>query len=167
MQPLLVMFEHHTWATRELIDCCGGLTQEQRILSQPGTYGGIMDTLTHLVAEDQRLLRRISGADPAFSIREDGGHEVADLRAAWSAQADGWRDIVARIDDVHATLPARGRWPEVSPAEDLILLESIQHGNDHRTHISTVLSAHGLPSPFLCGWKFWQASGRVTSTDPA
>jgi uncharacterized damage-inducible protein DinB len=169
MQPLRVMFDHHTWATRELITRCEDLTEEQLNLSLPGTYGGILNTLIHLVAEDQRLSQRLSSqSEVKFPLTEDGPHGISDLHSAWSAQTERWDDVVARIDDIHATLPARGRWPEVAPAEDLILLEAIQHGNDHRTHISTVLSAHGLHSPLLCGWQFWQATGRVKmETDPA
>ncbi|UWZ39336.1 hypothetical protein Drose_14490 [Dactylosporangium roseum] len=80
--------------------------------------------LMHLVVEDQGLLLWISGVPPTFSIVQNGSCDISDLHSAWTVQGEKWRDVVPRVDELHATLPARGRRPEVSPAEDLILLES-------------------------------------------
>ena len=48
-----------------------------------------------------------------------------------------------------------------------MLLEALQHGNDHRTHVCSVLGAHDLPVPFLCGWMFWRSTDRVKAAEPA
>ena len=37
-------FEHHTWATLQVIDACLPLTSQQLDTTAPGTYGSILDT---------------------------------------------------------------------------------------------------------------------------
>jgi hypothetical protein len=55
-------------------------------------------------------------------------------------------------------LTARGSWPETRHAQNLFLLQAIHHGNDHRTHICTVLSVLGLEPPDIDGWSYWAAT---------
>lgn len=161
VQPLEIMFEHHLWATQFLIQHCKTLTAEQLEYSTPGTYGAIIPTITHLIAEDQRLLERLTGESAATSVTEEGAFRLEELEAVWEGEARRWREVIARVNELSVTLPARGKWPEVPHAEGLVLLEAIQHGNDHRTHVCSVLGANGLDVPFLCGWMFWRSTGRV------
>jgi uncharacterized damage-inducible protein DinB len=148
-----------------LIEHCQTLTREQLELSIPGTYGAIVPTLTHVIAEDQRLLKRITGQDAKEPVTEDGTFTLEQLHGVWLDQAERWRAVMRGLDTLDVTLPARGAWPEVPHAQELILLEAIQHGNDHRTHVCSVLGAHGLEVPFLCGWQFWRSTGRVVRSE--
>lgn len=160
-----MFFEHHVWAMRALIEHCQKLTRGQLELSLPGTYGAIVPTITHIIAEDQRLLKRITGRDAERVVIEDEVFTLPELHAVWIVQAERWRAVMRGLDGLDVTLPARGAWPEVPHAEQLILLEAIQHGNDHRTHVCSVLGAHGLEVPFLCGWQFWRSTGRVVRSE--
>src|SRR5438132_5813683 len=56
--PMLRQLRHDVWATERLIEHCRGLTPEQLELTVPGTYGTIRRTLAHIVAADERYLRR-------------------------------------------------------------------------------------------------------------
>ncbi|MFJ3303898.1 DinB family protein [Streptomyces sp. NPDC086549] len=165
VSDLEIIFEHHIWATRTLIEHCQTLTPEQLALSMPGTYGAIVPTITHIIAEDQRLLERLTGERAEVSVTEDDTFTLEELLAVWNRQAERWRKVLAQGETLDVTLPARDPWPAVTGARPLVLLEAIQHGNDHRTHVCSVLGANGLPIEFLCGWAFWRSTGRVTPAD--
>ena len=155
MDPLRTMFRHHVWATQKLIDYCKSLPSEQLTDSAPGTRGTIMDTLVHLVAADQRYLAAMDGLAASPRIHETESATLDELRVAVDAQAARWETLVDRAPDLDVTLPARGDWPETKRAEDLLFLQAIHHGNDHRTHICTVLGANGLEVPDVSGWAYW------------
>ena len=161
VSDLEIIFEHHIWATRTLIEHCQKLTPEELALSTPGTYGAVVPTITHIIAEDQRLLTRLTGEPAETEVTEDGTFTLEELHAVWERQSERWRAVLAQGEELDVTLPARGSWPPVPGARPLVLLEAIQHGNDHRTHVCSVLGAHGLPIEFLCGWAFWRSTGRV------
>jgi hypothetical protein len=54
-------------------------------------------------------------------------------------------------------MPALPDWPETPHAETLMALQTLHHGNDHRTQIGTILGAHGRDAPDIDGWSYWDA----------
>lgn len=155
MGPLRDLFRHHAWATTTLIDYCATLPPEQLHASAPGTYGPVLATLVHLVAADQRYLELLTGEIGDDRIREGDEPTLAALRARFEAQQDRWSAVLDRLDEVDVTLPARGRFPEMPHATNLLLLQALHHGNDHRTHVCTVLGTLGLSAPDIDGWAYW------------
>lgn len=164
MDPLRDMFRHHAWATRTLIDYCEALPREQLEAAEPGTYGPILATLVHLVAADQRYLEHMTGEKTAAPRREDTEPSLAELRTRFEAQGRQWEALLDRAAVLDVTMPARGTWPAVPHAEDLLFLLAIQHGNDHRTQVCTVLGALGLEPPEIDGWSYWAVT-RGLSTE--
>ena len=158
MDPLREMFRHHVWATLTLIDHCISLAPEPLHEAIPGTYGPILNTLTHLIGADQRYLDGLTGEPPQSPIRQGERLELADLRRRCEAQARRWEALLDRVAELDVTLPARGSWPETEHAQNLFLLQAIHHGNDHRTHICTALSVLGLEPPDIDGWSYWAAT---------
>ncbi|MGH2585455.1 MAG: DinB family protein [Dehalococcoidia bacterium] len=155
MNTLETLFDHHEWATLALIDHCAGLPPEVLEQSVPGTAGSIRATLVHLVAADQRYLRRMPGEPIEPAIHESMQDLRAEqLRPAFQIQARRWRDLVAKAGELDVTLPGRGEEPDVPHAADLLFLQAIHHGNDHRTHVCTILGALGLEAPELDGWHY-------------
>ena len=51
-------FEHHEWATLQVIDACTLLTAKQLETTVPGTYGSVIATMRHLVGADASYLFR-------------------------------------------------------------------------------------------------------------
>jgi uncharacterized damage-inducible protein DinB len=155
------MFQHHAWATLRLIEHCAGLTPDQLQSEVPGTRGTIETTLVHLVAADQRYLRRMDGQTAAILVSErEAVPSLADLRKAIEAQAARWEALIERAPELDVTIPAQGDFPDAPHAENLLFLQAIHHGNDHRTHICTILGAQGLEALDLDGWKYWSEGGR-------
>jgi len=55
--------------------------------------------------------------------------------------------------------PSRTRpppYPAIEHAVGLILTQAIQHGEEHRGHVSSILGAHGVEVPELSGWEYFR-----------
>ncbi len=66
-----------------------------------------------------------------------------------------WKTLLDQAEQLDVTLPADGTRPEIPHSQDLLLLQTIQHGIDHRTQICTALSVLGFVPPVIDGWSFW------------
>jgi uncharacterized damage-inducible protein DinB len=155
MEPLREIFRHHFWATLKLIDACMELPPESLQITAPGTYGPILNTLVHLVGADQRYMKRLTGALPDSPLREGELPTLTDLRTRFEAQIPRWEALLDRVDELDVTVEAHGDWPETRQAQNLLLVQAINHGNDHRTHICSVLTVLGVQAPDIDGWTYW------------
>lgn len=158
MEPLRELFRHHAWATTALIEHCERLPPEVLAATVPGTMGSISDTLLHLVGADRRYLGRMTDLPPGAEVREGMELPLPELRARFAAQAALWEGLLDRVESLEVTIPARGDWPETPGARNLLLLQALHHGNDHRTQICTILGARGLEAPDLDGWTYWHVT---------
>src|SRR5260370_7575710 len=71
MEPLLVeAFRYNKWANLHLLDICAEFTDEQLQMTAPGTYGTIASTFIHLLAAEQRYLKRLGAGEPQISERD-------------------------------------------------------------------------------------------------
>ena len=68
---LVELYRHNLWANLKLLDLCAGLTEEQLVLSEPGTYGRVRDTLVHLVGAEGRYVTTLGGGKPDHPVREN------------------------------------------------------------------------------------------------
>lgn len=160
MDPLREMFRHHILATLTLIDHCLGLPPEVLDKAVPGTYGPVLNTLVHLVRSDQGYLNRLTGESPQSLLRQGELLPLAELRQRFEVQARRWEALLDRIAvaEVEVIIPAEDDWPETPHAQNLVLVQAIHHGNDHRTEICTTLSVLGLKTPDIDGWSYWSAT---------
>jgi uncharacterized damage-inducible protein DinB len=158
---LRAMFAHHLWATERLIDALEGLGPEPLDARIDGTYGSTMQTLTHLVDADERYLQRLT--TPTVPSREDADtRPLADLRTEMREHGDRWAGMLDALDrgDLHAAVIGKSDYPDTEPAEGMLLVQAIQHGNDHRTQICSTLGASGLDVPDLDAWEYWAIQRR-------
>ncbi len=158
---LRAMFGHHVWATTRLIDALERLDPEHLDARIDGTYGSTMQTLTHLLDADERYLQRLSM--PVLASGRDGGtRPLLDLRKQMQEHGDRWAEMLDALDrgDLHAAVIGKSDYPDTDPAEGMLLIQAIQHGNDHRTQICSTLGALGLEVPELDGWDYWASERR-------
>jgi len=158
MDTLRELFRYHAWATLTLIDHCAGLPAEALHESASGTYGSVLETLVHLVAAEQRYLSRLPGEQPSATMHEGMEPALSDLRTVFEEQAKLWEALLDLGVELNVTMPALpDGWPETPHAETLLMLQTLHHGNDHRTQIWTVLGVHGRDGPAIGGWDYWEA----------
>lgn len=149
MSDVLVQaLSYNRWANLKLLDVCAELSAEQLELSSPGTYGSIAATWQHLLAAEQRYLRRLTGFEPQVS-EKDPFPGIAKLREQAVRSGDALIGAVGRFDP-DATSPAG----ENQVKHWLVMTQAIHHGNDHRTHICSILGQNGLSYGDLDVWAF-------------
>jgi len=156
---------HHLWATLRLIDRCMELAPEQLELSTPGTFGSIHATLDHMVRADGSFLHWIVEGQVGGSPQQPLA-PVATLRADMERHAEGWRQLLSRVDELRAPTEAEeGGEPYPGFASNLgvFLTQALHHGAEHRSHVCSVLGAHGLEVPDLSGWGFAQLGAGAAS----
>jgi uncharacterized damage-inducible protein DinB len=153
---LRAMFDHHLWATEALIEHLGRLPASRLDRSIPGTYGSMIDTLTHMIDGDSRYLLRLR--DPTPPLADDRvGVPLAQLRSEMPEHRRRWDEALSDLEEgsLHSAVRRRQDYPDTDPAEAMLLIQAIHHGNDHRTQICSTLGALGEEVPELDGWDFW------------
>jgi uncharacterized damage-inducible protein DinB len=162
--PLFIeAFRYHKWANLHLLRACAELTPEQLEMTSPGTYGSVAATFLHLLGGEQRYIRRFTGAEPQISER----HEfpgIAALIGLAERSADELIEIAGRSkpdDQLDSTYDER----RYQMRSGVVLLQALHHGNDHRTHICTILGAHDIPYGDMDVWAYGEATGSMVLVD--
>jgi len=160
LDPLLIeTFRYNKWANLHLLDVCAALSDEQLQLTAPGTYGTIAATLHHLFAAEQRYLRRLAGTKPEINEREPLPG-VALLREHAVRSGDRLIEAAGRTtpDD---TIDEERDGRVMRLHLGVVLVQAMHHGNDHRTHICTILGAHDIPYGDMDVWAYGEATGAI------
>jgi uncharacterized damage-inducible protein DinB len=158
-------FAHHVWATLRLVDACLALSPEQLGTTVPGTYGSILETMRHLVEGDSSYLIAMTGERTPW-IDEDR-MDLPELRVAMAGHGAAWSRLLARDLDPETIFHERGDDGfERDAPMGIGLAQALQHGNDHRSQICTVLTTLGVDPPSIDVWDFGLQAGRVVERLP-
>ncbi len=142
-----------------LLDVCAKLTDEQLEWTAPGTYGTIASTFQHLIAAEQRYLRRLDGGEPATNERDEF-FGIAKLRELANSGGDRLIEAAGKIkpDD---TVDTKFDDERVKLHLGVVIIQALHHGNDHRTHVCTILGHHDIPYGDMDVWAYGDATGAV------
>ena len=160
-EPALVeLFRHNTWATLTLLDACAALDDARLDLGAPGTYGSIRATLLHLVANEVRYLSLLTGdqLDPPLRRGEFPGLPVLRALAAQAGARLAQEAAHVRSGD---TFTQEWQGQTTTLKRITVLAQAINHGTEHRTHIATILSQHGITPPEIDAWHYAEAMERA------
>ncbi len=148
------IIDHHTWANDVLYGFCETLTPEQLALTGSGTFGPVHDTLVHLADAEIVYLSRIpeSGITLEFEGDTDTLPSVAMLRASLRRTGEAWHRVVERWPDDLTFSYRRRDGSEERGSVAFSVVQMLDHGAEHRNHIRTILSSHGIEPPELDGW---------------
>ena len=162
MEELLIeAFRYNKWANLHLLDVCTKLSDEQLQLTAAGTYGTIAATILHLISAEQRYLRRLTpGTKPDINEHDPTPPSLAKLREHAMRSGDQLIESAGRItpdetieEERDGQLMRLQLW--------VVLIQAMHHGNDHRTHICTILGAHDIPYGDMDVWSYGQATGGI------
>jgi uncharacterized damage-inducible protein DinB len=150
---LVELIRYNNWANAKILATCQSLTPEQFAASAPGVYGSIHRTLGHMIAAEADYVGRLTGSrlDPPFRWEDEPG--LADISAFAGTVA------VALIDAIQQTPPEHIVHEEengftIDYQARVLFIQVINHGIEHRTNITTILSGLGLPTPEVDGWGY-------------
>lgn len=160
---LLKLCQHSTWATLALIRYCQDFAAEDLDVTIPGTYGTIRETLRHLVESEEGDLTDLTGERP---------EPLPDDPIALDALADRiellgprWESFAQDIEFQKREIVTKdGRW-RVPGAVPLAMV--VDHANEHRTHVLSILGACGHAELRLSVWRHAIATGFAREVAPA
>jgi uncharacterized damage-inducible protein DinB len=165
-RPLLAdAFDHHVWATLQVIDACLPLSADQLASTVPGTYGSILDTMRHLVGADAGYLFALTGG--RLQMIEEDRMDLAALRSVMVGHGADWAAVIDESHDPDVTVTRRRDDGSESRAPlGIRLAQALDHGTDHRSQICTGLTALGVTPPEIDAWAFADEAGRLSETPP-
>jgi uncharacterized damage-inducible protein DinB len=164
-EGLLYPIRHNSWATERLLEFLAELPPEQMTKEAEGTYGSILDTMRHLVGAEGRYRGRLAGQVPEWNDRLEKVEGVAELLPMTRDNAAFWEDFLSQPFDparvIHGT-DSDGRTFDVDAG--MLVAQSLNHGNEHRSQVFTILTILGVEPPDLDGWSWGEATGAFSFT---
>ena len=151
---LRAIVDHHIWANDTLYAFCESLTPEQLTLSVSGTFGQVHKTLTHIAEAEQIYLSRIPDTGIERTLDDEAEHQlpVAELRDVLRRNGQAWREVIAKWPDDHS-FGYRGRDGRTEHRSvSFSFVQMLDHASEHRNHVRTILSTHGIEPPEIDGW---------------
>ncbi len=158
MGPLLHVFRHNSWATIALIDFCRGLRPDQLQASASGTYGTVQATIAHLLLAEEAYLSRLMGKPPQLerpSGLDELGVRAARLTTEWERMISGELDPDKEVETRLGTQKA-----------GIVLAQVINHGNEHRGQVCTILGANGVTPPNIDAFAYAASGGSARPSTP-
>ena len=159
---LLDPLRHNAWANAKLLGFCKDLNPEQLGASAEGTYGSILATLQHMVGAEGRYCSRLVGRQPEWPAAPEETEDVGQLGRMAADLATMWEEVAGGEFDPDRLV----RWPSSeNPVTNearagILVAQALNHGNEHRSQVSTVLTTIGLEPPELDGWGYAIETGR-------
>lgn len=146
-------FEYSLWASLKVLEAAEKLSQEVVEKDRGNSFGGILETLTHVFQADRVWWKRFSG-EPYFTLTQAGDFfDLQKLKAEWPVVMGEFVAWIRAQDD--AKFEERLFWRNIrgEDKEEVmykILLHIVNHGTYHRGQAITMIK---------------QAGGEVVSTD--
>lgn len=137
------LYRQNEWANLRLIEVCRALSDEQLDATAPGAFGSIRETLTHLVGAEARNVRLLGGT-PERSVASRGAAWPGfdELEAVVRSSAAGLIERARAVGGTRVVVEDSGE--RVAIEANVILIQALNHGTDHRSQVCTILGVLGV-----------------------
>lgn len=153
-EPTLIeLIRYNNWANAQVLSACLNLTPEQLAATTPGAYGSIHRTLGHLISAEADYIHRLTGSGPQPPFRWEDGPGVPEIYAFSADVAAALLDTVQRVPPGYIVHEEEDG-DTIDYTASLLYIQVINHGIEHRTNITTILTGMGLPAPEVDGWAY-------------
>jgi len=145
-------FKYNLWANLCLLDACAQLSDAQLDATMNGTFGSVRETLMHLFASEEGYAFSFTGTTPTPSLKKVTtfvGFDELRRRAELSGNA---LITIAEQRDLSEIFHLDGGTYEAQAV--IVAIQAINHGVDHRSQISTLLTQQGIEPPDLDAWSY-------------
>lgn len=152
--PLAGIFEHHVWSNLRIVDFCATLDDDQLGLTVPGVFGSVLQTIKHVLANEAHYLTFLEGCPQVEQLSQrapfTGWPHVRSI-----AEGNG-QALIGFVTALEDDPVQRGRFNDepYEMATSVLLAQIINHTTEHRSHIRTQLSAHGIVPPEIDLWHY-------------
>jgi uncharacterized damage-inducible protein DinB len=150
---LIELIRYNNWANAQVLLACLKLTPNQLTATATGTYGNIRDTLEHIIRSEAAYIGRMTGVRPQPSFKWEDHPNLDEISAFADQVAVALLDAAQRIPPTHLVHEEENGLFIDYQARHLFI-QVIDHGIEHRTNITTILSGLGLPALEVDGWGY-------------
>jgi len=156
---LLDLIEYNRWANYQPFAMVERASADGLEASQPGMYGSVLETLTHVVSVERNFLRRIRGEERQRLSDLD----VDGLRAVFEPLGPSYAAAVSSEADLER--PVFIPWLDdgVNIRLTDAVIQPITHSIQHRADIIGALSRAGMEAPEM-DYVHWVLEGRPSGT---
>lgn len=148
------LFTHHLWANEKLLAACEALSDADLDAEVSGVYGSIRETLVHLFAAETRYVAAIENKPRPDDLHEEKPFPGFPTLCAFAAKTGNELiELVQRVG-VEGRMQGENRGEKYDLPLSVPLAQAINHGTEHRTNITTIMSARGLEAPQLDVWQY-------------
>jgi len=152
------LYKHHLWANVALLEACESLPDEALDAGADGTYGKIRDTLVHLLAAESRYLAAITGVGEAPGAPKEGAFPgIRELKRHAASSGEQLLVLAGGVAANDIISVERGGQKYEIPFS-IFFAQAINHGTEHRAHVCTALTQHGVEPPNLDVWSYYLRS---------
>lgn len=150
---LAELIRYNNWANQQVLAACAQLDEVQLAAAMPGAYGTIRETLAHMIRSEAFYVSILTGQRPLPSFQWDTKPTLAEMKA-YAVQVGE-----ALVDAIHRIGPTDLVYEEEEGQKFhyqavVIFIQIINHGVEHRTNITTILSAGQQTPPGVDGWSY-------------
>ena len=150
------LFRHNLWANLRVVDFCSTLTDQQLRVVVPGTFGPPRETLGHIIANEYNYLDALG---MAFDDRLPHGAPFPGFAKLREHIQRTGESLIQRAGDARDGEIHRVKFQgnEFDMPTIIPLLQTINHGTEHRGQIATSLTQAGVEPPRLDAWVYHEA----------
>jgi uncharacterized damage-inducible protein DinB len=150
---LIELIRHNNWANAQVLAACQQLSEVQLTAAAPGSYGSVIATLWHMILAEADYIERLTGSGPQPPTAWRDNPTLASLSAFAQQVAPALLDTVQRVPPDHMVHEEEDGNTMDYKAQ-LLFMQVINHGIEHRTNVTTILNGLGLTAPEVDGWGY-------------
>jgi len=146
----LRLYTYNDWANEAVLDAAEKLSPADYTRDFGQSWRSVRGILTHIMAADHVWLTRWLGESPVgLDHDEEATPTVAALRNAWQVVMQERRAYLHTLQAADLIAPCQYRNTKDTPYSQPLwelLTHVVNHGTDHRGHVSTTLAELGSPT---------------------
>ena len=153
---LAELIRYNNWANQQILQTCQKLSEDQLAATMPGSYGTVRETLEHIIKGEAFYLWLLTGHRPHPSFQWDARPGLAAMRDYATQVGNA---LVEAVDQIRPTdrVYEEDQGNKFQYQALAIFIQIINHGIEHRTNITTILSAKQHTPPGVDGWSYLSA----------
>jgi len=154
---LAELIRYNNWANQQVLDECQKLSNEELESSMPGAYGTIRSTFQHIVEGEEFYAELLTGHRPQPPYKWESHPGFTEMKEYAARVGNALVEAINRIRPAdRVTEVDQGRTFHYQALA--VFIQIVNHGVEHRTNITTILSAGGHNPPTVDGWGYLSAN---------
>jgi len=153
---LAEFIRYNNWANQQVLEACQKLNEDQLAAAMPGAYGTIRDTLEHIIEGEAFYVGLLTGHRPQPPFKWEARPGLAEMRGYAAQVGNALVDAINRIRPTDR-INEEDQGKKFHYQALAVFIQIINHGVEHRTNITTILSAGQHTPPGVDGWGYLSA----------